>query len=182
MRKIFTFLCIIGATTASMAQWGDEEMDDSYSWRERIFTGGGFGLGFSRYQDFVSISPIVGYRINQKLAAGVGFQYQYSKYKLSNPDVSTNNYGGSIFSRYNVYGPIFLHAEYEYLNYEFVISSTESDRRDYNSVFGGAGFFQPFGRHVGMFITVLYNFTYDSNDIFPYDSPWVIRAGIPAGF
>jgi len=168
-----------------MAQWGDEEMDDSYSWRDRVFTGGGFGLSFSRTFDFVSVSPIVGYRINPKLAAGVGVQYQYSRYKIFNPDLTTHNYGGSVFTRYNFYGPLFLHAEYEYLNYEFPITSTDSERRGYNSVFGGGGFFQPIGRNAGFFISVLYNFTYQeprANDFFPYDSPWVIRAGITAGF
>lgn len=186
MKKlILSIWFALAAILVCQAQWGEEELDEQSNWQDRIFTGGGFGLSFSREIDFVSVSPLIGYRINQRLAAGVGLQYQYAKYKLFNPDFTTNNYGASVFTRYNFYGPLFLHAEYEYLNYEFRVSIAESERRGYNSIFGGGGLFQPLGRNAGLFVTVLYNFSYNTpgpNDFFPYDSPWVIRAGITAGF
>jgi hypothetical protein len=50
----------------------------------------------------------------------------------------------------------------------------------------GGGFFQPIGRHTAFFVTALYNFSYrnPSNpyDYYPYSSPFVLRAGITAGF
>jgi hypothetical protein len=58
-------------------------------------------------------------------------------------------------------------------------------RQGYNSVLGGGGFFQPVGKRAGVFVMALYNFTYKAaspNQVLPYNSPLVIRAGITAGF
>jgi hypothetical protein len=177
------WLLLLGVTV--FAQWGDEEMSDKPTFRDRIFTGGGFGLSFSNYYDYVSVSPLIGYRITPKLAGGVGLQYRYTNYKQTIPKISTNDYGSSIFLRYMVYGPIFLHTEYEYLNYQYVLSSGEKTRKGFNSFLAGGGFFQPMGRKAGFYVLALYNFSYKSpysGEITPYNSPLVVRAGITAGF
>jgi len=187
MKKNFLltwFLALL--LTVSYGQWGEEPSAEKPSFKDRIFTGGGFGLSFSNYSDYFSISPIIGYKITPKLAAGVGIQYQYTKYKQYSPSFTTNNYGGSIFARYNFYGPLFLHAEYEYLSYEYFGYAGERLRKGYNSVLAGGGFFQPVGRHAGIFLMALYNFTYKNPtspyEVLPYNSPWILRAGITAGF
>jgi hypothetical protein len=81
---------------------------------------------------------------------------------------------------------LFLHAEYEYLNYAYPISQTESMRKGFNSFLAGGGFFQPIGRRAGLYVAALYNFSYKdpatTNDFYPYNSPLVLRAGITAGF
>ncbi|MCD9017276.1 hypothetical protein [Parachryseolinea silvisoli] len=186
MKKVL--LTLVGLTlcsTLALAQWGDEEMDQDASWRDRVFTGGGFGLSFSNYYDYVSVSPLIGYRLTPKLAAGIQVQYRYTKYKQYSFKFSTNDYGVSPFVRYSVAGPFFLHAEYEYLNYEFPLSANESVRRSYNSFLAGGGFFQPLGRFAGFYLMALYNFSYtdpDPGEFSPYDSPLVLRAGVTAGF
>lgn len=143
-------------------------------------------MSFDSYADYFSISPLVGYRITNKLAGGMSFQYRYTKYKTFNPAIKTNDFGVAPFLRYNVFGPIFLHAEYEYLNYEFPVTTTETTRIDFSSFLLGGGFFQPLGRNAGVFAMALYNFSYQAaaNSFEPraYDSPWVIRVGITAGF
>ncbi len=171
--------------TFAMAQWGEEEMSDKPTLRERLFTGGGFGLSFSNYYDFVSVSPLVGYKITPKLAAGVQVQYRYTKYKQFTPKFSTNDYGISPFVRYSIYAPIFLQAEYEYLNYEYPITTSESIRKTYNSFLAGGGFFQPIGRHAGFYAVAMYNFSYRAanyGEVTPYNSPLVLRVGVTAGF
>lgn len=186
MKKII--LCVFGSLliTASFAQWGEEDLDEKPSVRDRLFTGGGFGLSFSSFSDNFSLSPLVGYRLTNKLAVGVQFQYQYNRYKLFQPRISTNDYGASLFTRYNFYGPLFLHAEYEYLNYVYSVRSDNKKLRDsYNSFLAGGGYFQPLGRRAGFFLMALYNFSYQSpysGEISPYNSPWVLRAGVTAGF
>lgn len=182
---LLTSLLLLCSVAVSFAQWGDEEMSEKPTFRDRIFTGGGFGLSFGSYSTFVSVSPLVGYRITDKLAAGVGFQYRYTKYKQYTPSFSTNDYGTNIFVRYNVYSPFFLHAEYEYLNYQLINSLGEKSRSGYNSVMAGGGIFQPVGRRAGFYVMALYNFSYTDplpGEFSPYDSPLILRAGITAGF
>lgn len=180
-------LMLILLSTTAQAQWGEEEEpEERPTFKERVFTGGGLGLNFSNYADFFSISPLLGYKISTKLAAGLSFQYRYTRYKSVSPKFSTNDFGVSPFVRYYVYAPFFLHAEYEYLNYQFAYSSGEKFRKSYGSLLVGGGLFQPLGRRAGLFIMGLYNFSYQapssSYDYSPYSSPFVFRAGITAGF
>lgn len=182
MKKFVFVLMLCACTSVAFAQWGEEEMVEKPSFKDRIFTGGGLGASFSSYYSFISVSPLIGVSVTPKLATGIQFTYRYTKYKYSNaPDFSTNDYGVSPFVRFQVYGPFFVHGEYEYLNYEYPISASESVRRGYSSVMAGGGLFQPIGRRAGLFLLALYNFSYDQQNS-PYASPLVLRMGITAGF
>jgi len=169
-----------------IAQWGDETLSDKPSFNDRIFVGGGMGASFSSYTDFVSVSPIIGYRVSKRFAPGIGFQYRYTSYKTFNPKLTTDDYGVSLFARFTLYGPLFLHAEFEHLNYEFPGSVPgETLRKDFNSLLAGGGFFQPVGRRAGFFAVLLYNFSYQNSynySYYPYSSPIILRVGITAGF
>ncbi|MBL7869988.1 MAG: hypothetical protein JNM78_00145 [Cyclobacteriaceae bacterium] len=185
MKKLILLIIFLGSLTA-YGQWGDEEMDQKPSIKDRIFTGGGFGLSFSSNYDFFSLSPIIGYRVTQRLATGVNIIYRHTTYKFVTPKISTNDWGLSPFVRYQVHGPIFLHAEYEYLNNQYVTYSSQSVRKSFNSIMAGGGIFQPIGRRAGFFAIALYNFSYrnptSAADYYPYSSPIVLRAGVTAGF
>jgi hypothetical protein len=184
--KYLFIILILFASGVVFAQWGNEQLQEKSSFKDKVFVGGGFGLSFSSNYDFISVSPIVGYRVNQRVATGLSLIYRYTNYKNVTPDFSTNDYGISPFLRFQLYGPLFLHAEYEHLNYEYVTYNRESFRRSYNSFMAGGGFFQPIGRRTGFFAIALYNFSYRNptspNDFYPYNSPWVLRAGVTAGF
>ena len=177
-------LCMLG--TLAFAQWGEEEMSEKPDIRERIFVGGGLGgLSFSSYYDYFAINGLVGYKITPKLAGGVQIQYRYTKYKQTTPKFTANDYGVSPFLRFNFYGPLFLHAEYEYLSYEGFDKYGELTRLGFDSFMAGGGFFQPMGRKAGFYLMALYNFSYQESqngDISPYNSPFIIRAGVTAGF
>ena len=184
MKKVLLLCFMVVLTLGVHAQWGDEEMDQKADWRERVFTGGGLGLSFSSYYDYVSVSPLIGYRITPKLAGGIQFMYRYTKYKQFTPSFTANDYGVSPFLRLSVYGPLFLHAEYEYLNYQYESQGVKY-RKGFNSFIAGGGFFQPMGRNAGFYAVALYNFSYKSpasGEISPYESPLILRAGITAGF
>ena len=167
-------------------QWSEEQLVEKPSIRDRIFTGGGIGLSFNRDVDFFSISPLIGYRLSQRAAAGVSLIYRHTTYKYVDPRVSTDDFGISPFVRFQVYGPLFLHTEYEYLNNEYILFNGERTREVFSSFMAGGGFFQPLGRNAGLFAVALYNFSYrnpsSAFDYYPYTSPWVLRAGITAGF
>jgi len=187
MKKLTLVVVFSMLGTMAFAQWGGEQMSDKPSWKERIFVGGGLGgLSFSSYYDYFAINGLVGYKITQKLAGGVQLQYRYTKYKQYTPDFTANDYGVSPFLRFNFYGPFFLHTEYEYLSYEYPISAQgDKVRKGYNSFMAGGGFFQPIGSKAGFYLMALYNFSYQEagpGDYTPYNTPFIIRAGVTAGF
>lgn len=181
----FTFcVCLFLITFISWAQDEKSTSLKGVPFKERIVTGGGFGLGFSNIQDFVMVSPTVGYMVTTKLMTGVNITYRYTKYKFVRPSVSLNDYGVSPFVRYMVFRNIFAQAEYEHLNYQFLMGGGEKGRRGYNSFLAGGGFIQPVGSKAAIYFMALYNFSYRTpaaGEYSPYASPWVIRAGINIG-
>jgi len=152
--------------------------------KERIVFGGGFGLSFGSNQDFFSVSPQIGYMLTKKLIAGTGITYRYTNFKVVKPSIKLNDYGVNPFLRFIVYRNFYLQTEYEYLNYEFPLSVTETTRKDFSSFLAGGGFIQPIGDKVALYFMALYNFSYKTpaiGEYTPYDSPLIIRAGISVG-
>lgn len=182
--RLASLLLFFFAVSTAFGQ-GKENSLKGTPFNERVVFGGGLGLGFSNVQDFVSVSPVVGYRLTERLMAGANVSYRYTNYKYYNPSIKLNDYGIGPFARFTVYKNIFLQAEYEYLNYEFPTSSIgESVRREFNSFLAGGGFIQPLGRNVGFYLMALYNFSYKNpapGEYLPYDSPLVLRAGVNIG-
>ena len=98
-------------------------------------------------------------------------------------DVNTNDYGASVFARFRIKGPWWLHGEYEYLNYEFIRSDLSTEREGFSSVLVGGGVWQPISKNAAVFANALYNLSYDSSELrSPYDSPFILRAGIGIHF
>lgn len=185
MKTLLLTLLTFSSLVAT-AQWGDEEMDEQAAWRDRVFTGGGFGLGLTSNVDYIAASPLVGYKITPKLATGLSFSYRYTNYKYVTPKVTTHDYGVAPFVRFNFYQNFFLHSEYEYLNYQVPTVGGEKIRNGFSSLLAGGGMFQPIGRRTGFFVLALYNFSYrnpsSTTGFQPYNNPLIIRAGLTAGF
>jgi len=161
----------------------------------------GFQLGSATAID---ISPEVMVRVVDQFHLGIGFSYDYLKYKNYFYDdtlklylpFKSNVYGGRIFARYylrslldNFLGNLFVHAEYEYLYYVTPYKSDPSGQisdlfgyrysygksaMEISSLFLGAGYEQPLSDRVYMDIIVLYNFNESYNS--PYSNP-VFRLG-----
>jgi len=83
-----------------------------------------------------------------------------------------------LFNRYNVLPNIFLHTEYESINFEnYNLASERFERIWVNGLFLGGGYFAPFGGgRGGANFTFLYNVLHD-NRRSPYGEPYVIRVG-----
>jgi len=151
-----------------------EEKEDI--WKKLVF-GGGLGLSIGN-PTYIDISPIVGYRINEKVTAGIGLNYQYYSYDYGNYLFATNIYGGSVFGRYYFKKDLFAHGEVEYLN---LASYNNPEKRiGVESVLVGGGYMQHFSAHSGLVAMVLYNLT--QTDYSPYASPLIIRLGVNIGF
>lgn len=135
--------------------------------RERIFFGGEIGLQFGT-MTFINLSPLVGYKITDRLSAGGGPKFIFYKYNDKQNAYSSSMYGGRVFGRYNLTQSLFAHAEYEVLNLETHLMR----RENVESIFVGGGFRQRMGQHSYLLVTVLWNInqTVDS----PYINP-VIR-------
>jgi hypothetical protein len=187
-RILYLIVCVFITVTSSFAQ---DVQRDRPSLKDRIFFGGGFGAGFGDVT-FVNVTPTIGYRVTPKLSTGLNFTYQFTTfdYYYANgrkESFTGNDYGVGVFARQMLFGPIFLQAEYEYLNYQGLYFDGSEYRAGFNSIMAGAGISQPIGSKAFLFFTVLYNFSYAGFDTYnayrsPYDSPWVIRIGITGGF
>ena len=176
---ILFFLMLSGSTV--LAQ-GEDNSLKGVPIKERIVTGGGFGLGFGNVQDYVSLSPIIGYSVTRKFLVGSGITYRYTKYKITTPSIAFNDYSINPFARFTIYNGFFVQTEFEHLNYQY-LNAGEKDRRQFNSFLAGGGLIQPLGNKASLFIMALYNFSYTaSTSVYtPYQSPWVIRAGVNIG-
>ena len=125
----------------------------------------------------IDVSPLAGVMITDKYSAGLGITYQYFDDRRFIGG-SSSTYGGRLFNRYNVLPNIFLHAEYESINFEnYNLASERFERIWVNGLFLGGGYFAPFGGgRGGANFTFLYNVLHD-NRRSPYGEPYVIRVG-----
>ena len=152
------------------------------SWHDRMFFGGGMGFGFGDV-DFVSIEPLFGVHLSPKFTVGGSLLYRFTSDDRYADSVNTNDYGARAFFQYFPVPQFFGQLEYEYLDYEYVLPTLDTDRNTQGSFFVGGGVSQPVGKNAAFFASALYNLSYDDNDpLRPYDSPWVIRAGVSVGF
>lgn len=182
---LLSIVCVL-LSTASFGQ-GEENSLKGVPIKERIVTGGGFGLGFGNAQDFVSISPSIGYSITRKFLVGTGVSYQYTKFKnvYQGKNVVVNNYGINPFARFMVYQGFFVQTEFEHLRYQgILVPSLEKTNNSFNSFMAGGGLIQPIGNRASFFVMALYNFSFRNpqpGEFLPYNSPWVVRAGVNLG-
>lgn len=184
--KNHVLLLILTATLSftTSAAWGQEapppppsaeQPTPSHFW-EKVFTGGNFGLQFGN-QTIVELAPILGYRITDKFAAGIGAKYLYYHYRDSQVSYSTNIYGGSVFARHMITDNLFAYAECEVLNLE-VPRNYFYVRKNVVSVLVGGGYRQEIGERSSLNLTLLYNVNESSDS--PYINP-IIRIGFGIG-
>lgn len=104
MKKCLFFLLMILLLTSGLrAQEEEREAPQKGFQREKLFVGGNFGLTFGDYT-LINISPQLGYRFNDFVAAGIGVNGQYvsdrlrdywgnTTYKASRGVVGLNAFG-----------------------------------------------------------------------------------------
>lgn len=168
-RTILTGLIAIFSISALFAQEEKpaEETPKGFD-RSRLFIGGNFGLSFGNYT-FINISPQVGYRFNNLLAAGIGINGQYNqiKYRDFNNDViekqSYGVMGMNIFGRLYPIKQGFIQVQPE-MNYIWGNSKTYNPDAKYSlngkilpSLLLGAGAFFPAGGAGGFIVMAQYD-------------------------
>lgn len=141
--------------------------------KNRFYTGGGFGLQFGDVT-IVNPSPLIGYKVNEKVNTGLVVNYLYLRDNINT--YTTNIYGGSAFLNYAILPPGYLILEYNAVNVPtFGISN---DRKWLSGLLFGAGYRQMVGSFSFLNLEVLWNVI--ENPLYPRSNP-IIRGGIGIG-
>lgn len=180
-KKTFIFILILTSFTLSA-----QDYEQNNSFKDNLFVGGTFGFSFGDYTS-VSISPVVGYQLNPKTQLGMRLEYQYISNNFT--DFDYNKISNGFFGRYNIYDPIFIHAEFD-LNWVEGVDyndrglnpSYESEWHFIPTVFLGGGVFYPAGNNVNLYLEVLFEVVQDDKLYMIYNTtyPTAIRMGVIA--
>lgn len=192
-RKSITALLLVIFTVTTYAQPNaDDELQRENRFFDRVVVGGGLGLQFGTVT-FIEISPLIGYRLTEKLETGIGLTYKYYRYKDFYYDQTTNDrfdlksniYGASVYTRYHILQSVFLHAEYERLryNYDDVYVSAgqlikDPTHANVDGLFLGGGYRQRISANSYFYISALWDIIQDPYS--PYNNP-ILRMGVLLG-
>ncbi len=165
----------------------NDDEDSDPSWTDKIVLGGNLGAQFGTFTA-VDISPLIGYKVTDKLTPGVGFTYQYVSYKYpyEDPfnyyiDYKSSIVGGRIFTQYDIFYGLFAHAEYENL---WIKVQPEEPYLPYKAqepgFFLGGGYNLEVGGKAYLQLMALYNLLWSADNLV-YASPFQIRIGIKLG-
>jgi hypothetical protein len=142
--------------------------------RERTVVGGSLGLGLSSSNGsgmfYGSLTPLVGYRVTERLSAGVGFNYTYYKSRLYEEQF----YAGIAWARLGLFNGLFACAEIDQVNAP-VYSMGGITRESFPLVLAGGGISQGIGHGLGSYFQIMYDFTEEARS--PY-GPLIIRGGL----
>jgi hypothetical protein len=148
------------------------------------YYGGTIGFSFWNDYTYIGIYPLVGYKITPKFS--VGGKIGYSYYNYHDTDLSTHNYGGSIFTRYRVIPQIYLHGEFVYFSYEN--QTYDFETREYGTernwvpyLLLGGGLSQQVGQNVWAYVEILFDVLQDENSPYEEWEPF-ISIGVGVGF
>lgn len=146
------------------------------------FFGGGLGATFGTV-DSISVAPMIGYHVVPRVDVGIQPYYSWVRDDRYSPSVDLNEYGAFLLTRVRVYRALFLEADYQHTSYEFPTVGGDTDRDTYDAFLAGGGYGIPIAGRASMYMSALYDFSYDGDDPFlPYDSPWRFQVGVMVGF
>ncbi len=183
--------------TSTKKEKTDDYFDESGGFKHKLWFGGGLNLGFNGNQNLSifqgGLSPMVGYKIFDKLSIGprVGFNYSYIKLfqQGRNYVVEPISVNGGVFTRYKFLNMLFAHVEYERFSEESIDPNNDGfieldqDGEIYTERIGSNNFYVGLGYTNGGLlayeISLLYNVLEPENSL---QTPFSIRAGFTYKF
>lgn len=156
----------------------------------KLFIGGTIGLTFGNIT-YLNLSPSIGYRFSELLAAGVQVNTQYESvkyYDQTNALYKKDRYGvlgAGIFGRIYPIPQLFIHVQPEmnfiFGNTTFYNGNTASEkyREHAPSLLAGLGYSQNIGGNSAFTLMILYDVLQNPNS--PYGSKPIFRAGVNFG-
>jgi hypothetical protein len=193
-RSLVLACCLLFAASA-MAQESESEEPQTYKEkyeeyqkqaRKAIeypwFVGGLAGISFGSETSYAELSPIASYRFSHLFEVGTRITFRYRKDKRYEPDLSTTDVGAAVLGRFYVFDPIYLQAEIERLDWEYIDWTEELGYQTvedtYTGLYAGFGFVQKAGGRAAMYMSFLWDFAHDDNEPSPNTNPWLIRIGL----
>ena len=118
MKNILACICFLSISLASFSQKQAAEEDRGFK-REKVFFGGGFGIGLGGWSGGfnIGVNPEVGYEITRWLHAGISTNLNYYSFSAENNNgfrQRSLNYGAGVFTRIFPVRNVFLQALPEY--------------------------------------------------------------------
>ncbi|MCA6363337.1 MAG: hypothetical protein IM638_09885 [Bacteroidetes bacterium] len=159
MKRIYFILVLLLAvvcTGLNAQTLGDETEEYRSPLMDKLVVGGNVGLQFGNLT-YIDASPMVGYKLFERVHAGVGGTYRYYRQRVpqSSSILRANIIGGSIWARGYIFGNLFVHGEYEGLRFE-AIGGTRRRAILLNYALVGGGYTQQFGPRLSAMATFLF--------------------------
>jgi len=185
---MIVFMAALHAQVEESVQKGEKrgKEREKIPFSQRLVFGGDLGLSFGTIT-YIKIAPIVGYKVTDRLTAGLGPIYIYESYK--NYSLKTSTYGGKVLASFTIIrgsslpaaigiGDMVLHAENEVINLEPTYADFNGyyfgDRIWINNLLLGGGLSQALGGRFAVSIFILWDVT--RNQYSPYSNP-IFRFG-----
>ena len=171
---------LMGMTMASQAQFLRNVPD----MKGKTVVGGNLGLGLNGRNFSFTVAPQIGYRIINAVEVGVRGTYSLSvNFDPYYGNSSLNCFGAGPYATIQVYKGLCLHAEDEmlYCLQRYNHQTVSLQNSWYNSVMVGGGYRSYYGNNSYAFLLILYNLSWDHQEIYqggsPYISPLQLRVG-----
>ncbi|MBX3238848.1 MAG: hypothetical protein KIT80_08710 [Chitinophagaceae bacterium] len=160
MKKIILSVAILAlGFTSVYAQEEDQQEEPKKGFdKSKLFFGGNFGLTFGS-NTFVNISPQVGYRFNQYLAAGAGPSFIYYSYRTMDGRFSQGYAGANIFGRFYpipyIFGQVQPELNYMWGSFKYGSTREKLPGQTVPSLLLGAGGAIPMGTTNGALLLMI---------------------------
>jgi hypothetical protein len=195
MKRLLTCFFFLAAVQGAHAQYyRTDTLTHKGFDPSKLILGGSLGAVFGDYTN-IDVSPLVGYRFTQYIAAGVNLNAQYGQFRSR--DYYTGNtiqrdkytiFGAGVWGRVYPLPMLFIHIQPEY---NFVSQSStyysgsdvkQTIKTNYAvpSLLLGAGYTQSVGGRVGIGVSILYDVLQDNRS--PYNNSLIYRVGAGIGF
>ena len=148
--------------------------------QKRVYFGGNIGLSFGSYTR-IGLYPLIGFKLTPKFSVGVQIKYEYIKDSRYTEGRETSNYGGSVFTRYRIIPRLYVHAEYEMMNYGLYNATGDLNRDWVTFLYLGGGFSQPIGGNAWLNAQVLFDVLQNENSPYKAWQPF-FSVGVGVGF
>ena len=184
---LFSFSLFTFAQSTDSVKTNDQTKtsQDNSAKVNRWYYGGNIGFSFWNDYFFLSVAPMVGYKITPQFSVGGKIAYAYSSDSSVDPTFNTSSYGGSVFSRYRIIPQFYVHAEFAYISYENVylrpLGNYTTERNWVPFLLLGGGFSQLISPNVWAYAEILFDVINDENSPYKAGDPF-LSFGVGVGF
>lgn len=137
--------------------------------------GAGIGFGFSSGFLSIGLAPQVSYIFKRIVEPGVSLRYQYTRDRITVPEVTWHTYGGSLFVRIFPVRQLFFLVEGEIINTGRKIGGTPTGRETFGNLLLGGGLIMGVGK--GAFVATSLKIAVFRNPFYPDAFPIISVGG-----